>query len=81
MSRATGSPSGTTTKRYPAAILFRKSEGHGWWIAWVHEYYLSSMVDEGWTVIVSDSQIRDDDIAHTRALDTFKWGLGTRERR
>jgi len=39
------------------------------------------MVDEGWTVIVSDSQIRDDDIAHTRALDTFKWGLGTRERR
>ena len=24
---------------------------------------------------------RDRDIAQTRALDTFKWGLGTRERR
>jgi hypothetical protein len=48
--------------------MFKRGQ-YGWWICGVPEHRMSSLLTQGWSLVVCDAQVREQDIEDTYWAD------------
>lgn len=67
-----------TTKPVPDSLMFRDVSPGLWDVKRVAEHRMAAHLEAGWHVLISESEIRAEDIAATYYADQLAWRLRER---
>ncbi len=67
-----------TTKPVPDALLIRALRPGVSALCRVPEHRMAAFLEGGWTVLISESQVRAEDITDTYHADQLRWRLKER---
>lgn len=61
-------------------IVFREAAPGEWFSRQIPETRLQAHIEGGWTILIRESDVRDQAIADTHAVEQVQWEAARRER-